>query len=199
MYQKFGKRWLDISAATCLIVLLSPLLIVLSILAGIIHKGSPFFIQKRVGYQEKIFPIIKFKTMMVRTDPDGTLLPDALRLTSLGRFLRKTSLDELPQLWNVVAGDMSLIGPRPLLIDYLPLYNSEQRQRHQVKPGITGWAQVNGRNALSWKDKFNFDLWYVKHLSPTLDLKITMMTIRLLLRPKGINNMQPDQVEPFRG
>lgn len=169
------------------LILLSPLLVLLWIFLSIANRGAgAFFVQPRPGKDEKIFRIIKFKTMNDRRDENGKLLPDAERLTKVGKFIRTTSLDEIPQLINVLKGDMSLIGPRPLLIDYLPLYNERQRIRHSVRPGITGWAQVNGRNAISWKQKFEYDSWYVENISFKTDLKILVKTFQKVIKRKDI-------------
>jgi lipopolysaccharide/colanic/teichoic acid biosynthesis glycosyltransferase len=158
-----------------------------------------FFMQYRPGRNEKLFRLIKFKTMNNKCDASGNLLPDAERLTAIGSFIRKTSLDELPQLWNVLKGDMSLVGPRPLLVEYLPLYNEHQKRRHEVKPGITGWAQVNGRNAISWQEKFDLDVWYVDHCSFSLDMKILWLTILKVFKREGINQAGQATVEKFNG
>ena len=164
------------------------------------NKGAgAFFVQERPGKDEKIFKLYKFKSMTDKRDADGNLLPDAERLTKVGKFIRKTSLDELPQLWNVLKGDMSFIGPRPLLIQYLPLYNDVQKRRHEVRPGITGWAQVNGRNAISWEEKFEHDVWYVDHISLPLDVKIVLKTIEKVFRREGISSETSTTMEPFRG
>ena len=163
------------------------------------NKGTPFFFQKRPGKDERIFTIIKFKTMNDRKDPQGNLLPDAERLTPVGKVVRKTSLDELPQLINVLKGDMSLVGPRPLHVRYLPLYNKFQHRRHEVRPGITGWAQVNGRNAIGWDEKFAYDVWYVDHQSFWLDLKILWLTVLKVVRSEGISSATSATMEEFRG
>ncbi len=165
MYKKFIKFFLDFFLALIGLLILSPLFFVAVILLFIANNGQPFFFQSRPGKNDKIFKVIKFKTMTERKDKSGNLLPDEKRLTAVGAFIRKTSLDEIPQLINVIKGDMSLIGPRPLLVEYLPLYDKVQKRRHEVKPGITGWAQVNGRNAISWEKKFELDVWYVDHVS----------------------------------
>jgi len=166
MYKHFFKRLLDFLLALIGLLLISPLFLVLWVWLTMANKGAgAFFVQERPGKDEKIFKLYKFKSMTDKRDADGNLLPDAERLTKVGKFIRKTSLDELPQLWNVLKGDMSFIGPRPLLIQYLPLYNDVQKRRHEVRPGITGWAQVNGRNAISWEEKFEHDVWYVDHIS----------------------------------
>jgi lipopolysaccharide/colanic/teichoic acid biosynthesis glycosyltransferase len=166
---------------------------------SIANSGKPFFFQKRPGKHEKIFSIIKFKTMNDKKDAQGNLLNDAERLTPIGAFVRKTSLDEIPQLINVLKGDMSLIGPRPLLIQYLPLYNEQQKRRHEVRPGITGWAQVNGRNAISWEQKFEYDVWYVDHCSFSTDVKILLKTIEKVFKGEGINQQGQATAEAFKG
>ncbi|MBC8882974.1 sugar transferase [Flavobacterium piscinae] len=181
------------------LVLLLPIFIVITIFLYFSNQGKPFFFQSRPGKHGKIFKIVKFKTMNDRTDGEGKLLPDADRLTSVGRFVRKTSLDEIPQLLNVLKGDMSLVGPRPLLTHYLHLYNDFQNRRHEVKPGITGWAQVNGRNAISWDKKFEYDVWYVDHLSFTLDVKILIKTVLKVVKSEGINAADAATIEPFDG
>ena len=169
------------------------------ILLFIANKGKPFFLQTRPGKNEKLFNVIKFKTMIDERDSDGELLPDVLRLTKIGKMVRKTSLDEMPQLINVLIGDMSLVGPRPLLVQYLPLYNAEQKRRHEVRPGITGWAQVNGRNAISWKQKFEYDIWYVDNISFSLDIKILWMTLMKVIKSEGINQHGETTMEYFKG
>lgn len=163
------------------------------------NGAGAFFTQERPGLHGKIFKLIKFKTMTDKTDSDGNLLPDSQRLTKIGQFIRSTSLDELPQLWNVVKGEMSLVGPRPLLVQYLPLYSPEQARRHLVKPGITGWAQVNGRNAITWKQKFEYDVWYVDNLSLMLDLKIMWLTMKKVISRDGINSATSATTELFNG
>jgi undecaprenyl phosphate N,N'-diacetylbacillosamine 1-phosphate transferase len=177
MYKKRGKRILDLVVSLTALILLSPLLIVLAITCAVAHKGTPFFLQQRPGYRENIFRIIKFKTMLDRMDQHGQLLPDDQRTTALGRFLRTYALDELPQLWNVVVGEMSLIGPRPLLPEYLPIYAALHRKRHDVLPGITGWAQIHGRNTLAWDNKLALDIWYVDNLSFAVDFHIFRITL----------------------
>lgn len=169
------------------------------VLLSIANKGNPFFCQQRPGKNERIFRIIKFRTMSNKKDANGNLLPDSERLTTIGKIIRSSSLDEIPQLINVVKGDMSLIGPRPLLPEYLPLYSKEQRKRHLVRPGITGWAQVNGRNSLSWQKKFEMDVWYVKNLNFFLDLKILFLTIKKVLVSEGINAQGQATTERFKG
>jgi lipopolysaccharide/colanic/teichoic acid biosynthesis glycosyltransferase len=199
MYKTITKPLLDHLTAAVLLLLLSPVLILLTLALTIANHGHPFFIQARPGKHGRLFHIIKFKTMNDKKDTQGNLLPDAERLTSIGKFVRKTSLDELPQLINVVKSDMSFVGPRPLLPEYLPLYNEEQKKRHDVKPGITGWAQVNGRNAISWEQKFDLDVWYVKHQSFVLDLKILFLTVKKVFVSEGINTEGQATTERFRG
>jgi lipopolysaccharide/colanic/teichoic acid biosynthesis glycosyltransferase len=182
-----------------LIVALIPIFIIIILLYFKHGASEVFFMQYRPGRNEKIFRLIKFKTMNNKCDASGNILPDAERLTSIGRFIRKTSLDELPQLINVLKGDMSLVGPRPLLVEYLPLYNEHQKRRHEVKPGITGWAQVNGRNAISWQEKFDLDVWYVDHCSFSLDMKILWLTILKVFKREGINQAGQATVEKFNG
>ncbi|PTX60424.1 lipopolysaccharide/colanic/teichoic acid biosynthesis glycosyltransferase [Kordia periserrulae] len=199
MYRHFLKRVIDFILALIGFILLSPIFFIVLILLMINNQGKPFFFQKRPGKDEKIFQVIKFKTMNDKKGADGELLPDADRLTKVGVFVRKTSLDEIPQLLNVLKGDMSLIGPRPLLPEYLPLYNETQKKRHHVKPGITGWAQVNGRNAISWKKKFEYDVWYVENLSFLLDLKIIFKTIIKVVRSEDINTENQATTVKFTG
>jgi lipopolysaccharide/colanic/teichoic acid biosynthesis glycosyltransferase len=199
MYKRILKPLIDFLAALIGLVVLSPIFFLICIGLAIANNGKPFFFQRRPGKGERIFTIIKFKTMNDKRDSLGRLLPDAERLTPIGRFVRKTSLDELPQLLNVLKGEMSFVGPRPLLPEYLPLYNDFQRQRHKVKPGITGWAQVNGRNALSWEQKFEFDVWYVENQSFNLDLKILKITIRKVFIRDGIVQQGQATAEAFKG
>lgn len=199
MYRHFLKRVIDFVLALIGFILLSPIFLIVLILLMINNQGKPFFFQKRPGKDEKIFQVIKFKTMNDKKGADGELLPDADRLTKVGVFVRKTSLDEIPQLLNVLKGDMSLIGPRPLLPEYLPLYNKTQKKRHNVKPGITGWAQVNGRNAISWKKKFEYDVWYVENLSFLLDVKIIFKTIIKVVRSEDINTENQATTVKFTG
>lgn len=199
IYKNFGKRSLDFTLSLIGFIILFPIFITILICLFFVNSGKPFFLQSRPGLNGKIFKIIKFKTMTDRKDKEGNLLPDALRLTSIGSFVRKTSIDEIPQLINVIKGDMSLIGPRPLLIQYLELYDDFQRRRHEVRPGITGWAQVNGRNALSWKQKFNFDVWYIDNLSFALDVKIFFLTIKKVFVREGISADGQATVEMFKG
>lgn len=199
MYRSFFKRFLDIFVATLIFILLSPIFLLVTILLSLVNKGKPFFFQRRPGRNERIFNIIKFKTMTDERDKDGELLPDYLRITRIGNFVRKTSIDEIPQLLNVIKGDMSLIGPRPLLVIYLPLYNQIQKRRHEVRPGITGWAQVNGRNAISWEQKFEYDVWYADHLSFILDCRIILMTAMSVLKREGVNKGDKITMERFTG
>lgn len=199
MYANFGKRLVDLTLSIFLLFALSPLFLILTIIVWLSFGRDPFFIQKRPGLLEKPFSIIKFRTMTNCCDSEGQLLPDHLRVTSLGKFLRKQSLDELPQLINIIKGEMSFVGPRPLLTEYLPLYNSQQRKRHLIRPGITGLAQVNGRNLLSWQEKFDLDIRYVETMSLLLDLKIMYQTFLISHKGLGINNANSDQVERFAG
>lgn len=199
MYRKFVKPFLDFFAALIGLVLISPVFLGVYILLKIANKGTAFFVQERPGLRGKIFKIYKFKTMHDAKDSQGNLLPDADRLTAVGKFVRKTSLDEIPQLLNVLKGEMSLIGPRPLLTHYLHLYNDFQNRRHEVKPGITGWAQVNGRNAISWDQKFAYDVWYVDHCSFWVDAKILAKTVLKVIKKEGINAADAATIEPFNG
>ena len=198
MYSLFFKRLIDVTAAVLVLIFFSPLFIGVYLLL-ILSQNSAFFTQDRPGKNGKVFKLIKFKTMSDKRDAQGNLLPDAERLTKVGKWVRSTSLDELPQLINVLKGDMSLIGPRPLLINYLPLYSETQKRRHEVKPGITGWAQVNGRNAISWDKKFEYDVWYVDHLSFLLDCKIVWRTIKKVIIREGISSDTSVTMEPFKG
>lgn len=198
MYQCFFKRFLDLIAAALLLVLFSPFIILIALVLKL-KQGSVFFTQQRPGLEGKIFTIYKFKTMSDEKDAKGELLPDELRLHPFGKIVRSLSLDELPQLFNVLKGDMSFIGPRPLLVEYLSLYNEEQKHRHDVRPGITGWAQVNGRNAISWQKKFELDLYYVKNLSLALDIKIALLTIKKVLARSDINKQGQATTEKFNG
>jgi undecaprenyl phosphate N,N'-diacetylbacillosamine 1-phosphate transferase len=199
MYKKFFKRFFDLIFSFLILVISSPVLIITSAILLYSNKGKVFFIQPRPGKNEKIFKIIKFRTMNEKKDEEGNLLPDGERTTPMGRFIRNTSIDELPQLINVLKGDLSLIGPRPLLIDYLPLYNEFQKRRHEVRPGITGLAQVNGRNAISWSQKFEFDIWYVDNLSLLLDFKIIKQTVLKTLKSEGINSNTSETMAKFTG
>jgi len=176
-----------------------PVFLIVLIILFFINKGNPFFFQRRPGLNEHIFLLAKFKTMNGLRDSDGQLLPDEKRITGFGKFVRKTSLDEIPQLFNVLKGDMSLIGPRPLLVEYLPRYNSHQKRRHEVRPGITGWAQVNGRNAISWEQKFEYDVWYVDNVNFLLDMKIIALTIKKTLKSEGINQHGHATMPVFKG
>ena len=199
MYKTIFKRIIDFLAALIGFIILSPLFLLVTIGLFFVNEGKPFFFQLRPGLHGKIFKIVKFKTMNDKKDANGNLLSDAERLTTIGSFVRKTSLDEIPQLLNVIKGDMSLIGPRPLLVHYLDLYSDFQNRRHEVKPGITGWAQVNGRNAISWEKKFELDVWYVDHISFILDLKILFKTILKVIKSEGINAADAATIEPFNG
>ena len=199
MYQKLIKPILDISMALMGLLALFPILVLVTAGLGFVNNGKPFFYQIRPGKKGKLFKIIKFKTMNDKKDFNENLLSDAERLTKIGSFVRKTSLDELPQLLNVIKGEMSLVGPRPLLPGYLPLYDANQKKRHDVKPGITGWAQVNGRNAISWKQKFDYDVWYVEHLSFGLDIKILFLTLKKVFVREGISSQGQVTTEGFKG
>jgi lipopolysaccharide/colanic/teichoic acid biosynthesis glycosyltransferase len=199
MYKFFFKRTVDLFLSSFGFVILFPIFLTITLLLLIANQGKPFFFQLRPGKNSKVFKVVKFKTMNDKKDKDGNLLSDAERLTAIGNFVRKTSLDEIPQLLNVIKGDMSLVGPRPLLVDYLPLYNAEQRRRHEVRPGITGWAQVNGRNAISWDQKFAYDVWYVENLSFWLDLKIIWLTVMKVFKREGISAEGHVTVERFKG
>lgn len=200
MYSHFFKRAIDFVLMLGVLVVIWPILLLIALWLRFANKGAgAFFLQERPGKHGKIFRVIKFKTMTDERDAEGNLLPDAERLTPVGRFVRSASLDELPQLINVLKGDMALIGPRPLLPEYLPLYSKEQARRHEVRPGITGWAQVNGRNAISWQKKFELDVWYVNHVSFRLDLKIIWFTVKKVLKREGINSQTSSTMEPFTG
>ncbi|WP_204345176.1 sugar transferase [Psychroserpens algicola] len=199
LYKNIIKRLLDCIAASLGFILLFPVFAVTWLVLMIKNNGKAFFYQERPGKNERIFKIIKFKTMNDKTDAKGELLPPSERLTKAGIFVRKYSLDEIPQLLNVIKGDMSLIGPRPLLVRYLPRYNDFQKQRHLIKPGITGWAQVNGRNAISWEQKFEYDVWYVKNLSFLLDIKILFLTLYKVIKKDGIYSFENDIVPDFTG
>lgn len=194
------KSIIDKLSAALLLVLLVPILFMLCVLLLLSSNNSNiFFTQDRPGKDGKIFKLVKFKTMTDERDSNGNLLPDEQRLTKIGRFIRSTSLDELPQLWNILKGDMSFIGPRPLLKEYLPLYNSHQSRRHNVKPGMTGWAQINGRNQISWQQKFDYDVWYVDNISFLLDLKIVFLTIKKVIVRENINASDAATMQPFKG
>ena len=198
-YRGFFKRFYDILLSGLAIIVLSPILLILTIVGAIKMKGNPFFTQARPGKNEKIFKLIKFRTMTQEKDKDGNLLPDEKRLTRYGKILRSTSLDELPELINIFIGDMSIVGPRPLLIKYLPLYNEEQKHRHDIRPGLTGYAQVNGRNAISWEQKFEYDVEYVKKLSLFLDIKILFQTVMAVFKRSGISSETSATMEEFKG
>ena len=199
-YRDFFKRAIDVTASGCGLLVLSPFLAVVTVWLHFANKGAgAFFFQERPGKDGKIFRVVKYKTMTDERDKDGNLLPDAQRLTRVGRFVRSTSIDELPQLWNVLVGDMSLIGPRPLLVQYLPLYSPEQARRHEVRPGITGWAQCHGRNAISWQKKFELDVWYVDHISFLTDCQVILTTLRKVIARDDINSATAATMEPFNG
>ena len=199
MYAKYVKRGVDFFLSLLALVILSPLLLVLIVLGTIFMRGNPFFTQKRPGKNEKIFKLIKFRTMDNRTDKEGKLLPDEIRLNKYGEFLRSTSLDELPELVNILKGDMAIIGPRPLLVKYLERYNEEQHHRHDVRPGLTGYAQAHGRNAVSWEDKFAMDVWYTTHVTFLGDIKIIFDTVKLVLKREGISSETSATMEEFLG
>lgn len=199
MYRKYFKRLFDFIVSLVALCALLPVFLVTALLLCFSNKGTPFFFQRRPGKNDQVFLLVKFKTMNDLKDSDGQLLPDEQRITRFGKFIRKSSLDEIPQLFNVLRGDMSLIGPRPLLVEYLPLYNDRQKRRHEVKPGITGWAQVNGRNAISWEQKFEYDVWYVENMSFRLDMKIIAMTIQKTLKSEGISQQGHATMPVFKG
>lgn len=199
MYCKFFKRLTDFWVSIIALLILSPVFLIVTLALFFANGGKPFFFQRRPGKGERIFSIIKFKTMTDGRDAHGNLLPDSDRLTAVGTFVRKTSLDEIPQLINVIKGDMSLIGPRPLLPQYLPLYNNFQKRRHEMKPGITGWAQVNGRNAIGWQQKFEYDVWYIDNISLLLDVKIIFLTIKKVFKSEGISSSNSVTMEAFKG
>lgn len=199
MYVEIVKRSADFFVALTALILLSPLIIILIILLVFANNGKPFFFQKRPGKNGNIFTIIKFKTMNDKKDQNGDLLPDKQRITKVGRFIRNTSLDELLQLINVIKGDMSIVGPRPLLVEYLPLYNEDQAKRHLARPGITGWAQINGRNAISWEERFALDVWYVHNISFATDMKILLETVKKVLQQEGVSTSDNDTMPRFTG
>lgn len=200
MYSNTFKRLLDFLISGIILLIIWPIIFVIAIILHFSNHGAgAFFTQARPGKNGKIFRLLKFKSMTDERDADGNLLPDAQRLTKIGKFIRSTSLDELPQLINVLKGDMSLIGPRPLLPEYLPLYSEEQARRHEVRPGITGWAQVHGRNAIIWQEKFKLDVWYVDHCSLAVDLKIIWLTIKKVIAREGISSSTSETMEPFTG
>lgn len=199
VYARYIKRILDVLLSGCALVVLSPVLLIVAVLVRT-KLGSPvIFCQERSGKDEKIFKMYKFRSMTDARDENGELLPDEVRLTKFGRALRSTSLDELPELWNIFKGDMSIVGPRPLLVKYLPRYNEEQHHRHDVMPGLTGWAQVNGRNAISWEDKFRLDVWYSEHVSFLLDVKVIFLTVKCVLHHEGISGADSATMEEFTG
>ena len=199
MYKKCFKRVIDFTLSLLGLIILSPILLVLIVLGAVFMRGNPFFTQERPGKDEKIFKLIKFRTMDNRKDKDGNLLPDEIRLNKYGRFLRASSLDELPELINIFKGDMSIIGPRPLLVAYLPRYNEFQHHRHDVRPGLTGYAQAHGRNAVSWEDKFAMDVWYTQHITFFGDMKIIFETIKTVLKREGISSESSATMEEFMG
>lgn len=200
MYKHFFKRFLDFWISLIALICISPILLVITIWLYFANKGTgTFFFQERPGKDAKIFKVIKFKTMTDEKDADGNLLPDEVRLTKVGKFVRSTSIDELPQLFNVLKGDMALIGPRPLLIQYLPLYSPEQARRHEVRPGISGWAQCHGRNTITWAEKFKLDVWYVDHCTLWTDIKVIFITIKKVLKREDINNAATATMYPFNG
>lgn len=200
MYKHFFKRFFDVLISAVGLILIGWIIILVAIFLYFANKGAgAFFLQERPGKGERIFRVIKFKTMTDERDANGMLLPDSLRLTKVGRFVRSTSIDELPQLINVFKGDMSLIGPRPLLVQYLPLYNEEQRRRHLVRPGISGWAQCHGRNAITWAEKFKLDVWYVDHCTMLTDVKVVLITIKNVLLRKDINSATAATMDVFTG
>ena len=199
MYVSIVKPFFDRATAFVALIVASPLLVLSIILLWFANKGNIWFLQERPGKDGKIFRVFKFKTMTDERDAEGNLLPDDKRLTAIGKFVRKTSLDELPQMINVLKGDMSIIGPRPLLVAYLPLYNEQQRRRHEVKPGITGWAQVNGRNTLDWPERFAYDVWYVDNISFALDIKILFLTVVKVFKAEGVSSGTSVTMEKFRG
>lgn len=199
MYAKCFKRIIDFTLSLLGLIILSPILLILILLGTVFMRGNPFFLQERPGKDEKIFKLIKFRTMDNRKDKDGNLLPDEIRLNKYGRFLRASSLDELPELVNILKGDMSIIGPRPLLVAYLPRYNEFQHHRHDVRPGLTGYAQAHGRNAVSWEDKFAMDVWYTKHITFVEDVKIIFDTVNTVLKREGISSESSETMEVFMG
>nr|WP_073569767.1 sugar transferase [Algoriphagus zhangzhouensis] len=199
LYNKIGKRLVDLFLSSLLFLLLLPIFFILFLILSIHFRGNPIFTQPRPGLNSQIFQILKFKTMKDTLSAKGDLLPDSERITDLGRLVRKFSLDEIPQLLNVIKGDMSLVGPRPLLVEYLPLYSKEQIKRHDVRPGVTGWAQINGRNAISWEEKFQLDVYYVDHISIILDLKILFITFFNVIQGKGVSQQGHVSMGKFEG
>lgn len=198
MYSKFFKRVIDFLLSLLAIIVISPLLIVLTIIGAISMKGNPFFVQERPGWHEKIFKLLKFRTMTNEKDSEGKLLPDEKRLNGYGKFLRATSLDELPELLNICKGDMAIIGPRPLLVKYLPYYNQRERTRHNVRPGLTGYAQTHGRNEISWEERFELDIWYVEHLTFLNDIRVIIDTIRIVLTHEGVSLNAQEDFDEYR-
>lgn len=199
IYEKYIKRLIDITCSLAALIVLSPVLLILTIVGAIKMKGNPFFTQLRPGKDEKIFKLVKFRTMTCEKDKDGNLLPDEKRLTKYGKFLRSTSLDELPELWNILKGDMSIVGPRPLLVEYLPLYNETQKHRHDVRPGLTGLAQVRGRNTISWGERFQLDITYIENISFFEDVKIIFETVGKVVKRDGISSGTSETMEVFTG
>lgn len=205
MYAKFFKRFFDFILSLIALIVLSPFIIIFAIIGAIAMKGNPFFLQARPGKinkktgKEKIFKLVKFRTMSNKKDKDGNLLPDELRLNKYGKILRSTSLDELPELWNILKGDMSIVGPRPLLVEYLPRYSKEQRRRHDIRPGLTGYAQAYGRNSISWEEKFEKDVYYVDNVSFVLDIKVILKTVSVVLKREGISSETSATMEDFMG
>lgn len=199
LYRKFFKRFLDIFFSLILLLIILPIIIIICIILFFANNGKIFFVQRRPGKNEKVFSILKFKTMNDKKNEKGEFLPENERITRIGKFIRQSSIDEFPQLVNVLKGDLSLIGPRPLLVDYLPLYNDFQRRRHEVKPGITGWAQIKGRNSISWKQKFEYDCYYVENVSFLFDIKIMILTLKKVFCPEGINSSKDVTMVTFNG
>lgn len=199
MYERYLKRAIDFIISLLMLIILSPLFIILIILGTVFMKGNPFFTQQRPGKNEKVFNLIKFRTMDNRKDENGDLLPDNIRLNKYGRILRATSLDELPEIINIVKGDMAFVGPRPLLVSYISRYNEEQHHRHDVRPGLTGYAQAHGRNSLSWEDRFAMDVWYTRHVTFMLDIRILMDTVMTVIRRDGISSATSVTMEEFMG
>ncbi len=199
MYKFFLKRFIDFFLSLIILILVSPIIFVFILILYVVNEGEPFFFQERPGFKEKSFKVIKFRSMNNKKDENGVLLPDNIRLTPMGKLVRKTSIDELPQLINVLKGDMSLVGPRPLLFKYIPLYSEEQKRRHDVRPGITGLAQVSGRNSISWTEKFSHDVYYVDNLSFLLDIKILFLTLKKVLVSEGVNQSEDRPMLPFNG
>jgi lipopolysaccharide/colanic/teichoic acid biosynthesis glycosyltransferase len=199
MYKFFLKRFIDFFLSLIILILVSPIIFVFIVILYVVNEGEPFFFQERPGFKEKSFKVIKFRSMNNKKDENGVLLPDNIRLTPMGKLVRKTSIDELPQLINVLKGDMSLVGPRPLLFKYIPLYSEEQKRRHDVRPGITGLAQVSGRNSISWTEKFSHDVYYVDNISFLLDIKILFLTLKKVLVSEGVNQSEDRPMLPFNG